>query len=316
MDIHTGDTVFVEKGGEIIPKITGVDTARRPADAARLEFPADCPECGTPLIRNDGEAAWYCPNESGCRPQITGKLEHFISRRAMNIDSLGEGKIGMLFDQGLIRTVADLYELNADMLVGVSKTILSDSGAERKVSLRDKSVARILKGIDASKSVPFDRVIFALGMRYVGETTSKQLAAHFGTVENLANATLEMLTEVEGVGGTIAQSIHEWFRNPASIEIITRLKQHGLRFSSGSKERLSDKLAGKKVVVTGTFSSPERRKEIEELIGLHGGRNISSVSKSTSFIVAGQNMGPEKLKKAQELGIPMLSEGEFKDLLR
>jgi DNA ligase (NAD+) len=316
LDIRYGDTVFVEKGGEIIPKITGVNLDLRPPDSIPLQFIRECPECHTPLMRNEGEAAWYCPNEQGCPPQIKGKLEHFISRRAMNIDSLGEGKIGMLYDQGLIRSVADLYELRAEQLIGLTKTFTGDEGSNRKVSLREKSVSNILNGVESSKNVPFERVLFALGIRYVGETTSKLLAAHFGNIENLATADLEMLSEVEGVGETIARSVYDWLRDPVAQSVLSRLKANGLQFSSGARASLSDKLASKRVVVTGNFSSPERRKEIEELIGLHGGRNISSVSRKTSFIVAGQNMGPEKQKKAQELGIPVLSEEEFLDLIR
>ncbi len=316
LDIRVGDTVFVEKGGEIIPKITGVDLERRPEQAVTLRFPGLCPECGTPLVRNEGEAAWFCPNEAGCPPQIKGKLEHFISRRAMNIESLGEGKIELLYDQGLVRNVADLYDLKAEQLIGLSKTVTGDDGTERKVSLREKSVANILRGIESSRNVPFERVIFAMGIPLVGETTSKLLAAHIGSLDKLRSADVQTLTEVEGVGETIARSIIAYFADPANILILERLAGHGLQFSSLSREPISDKLASRKIVVTGTFSSPERRKEIEDLVGLHGGKNVSSVSKSTSFIVAGQNMGPEKQKKAQELGIPVLSEEEFLDLIR
>jgi DNA ligase (NAD+) len=316
LDLRTGDTVFVEKGGEIIPKITGVDLELRPEGSAPLEFPKICPECGTPLVRNEGEAAWYCPNDPGCPPQIKGKLEHFISRRAMNIESLGEGKIELLYDKGLIRNVADLYELKAEQLTGLTKTVSGDDGTLRKVSLREKSVTNILNGIASSLSVPFDRVIFALGIRFVGETTSKLLASHFGSIEAIQAADIGTLTEVEGVGETIARSILDFFANPVNLEIIERLRSHRVQFSYAAQVPVSDKLSSKRIVVTGTFSSPERRKEIEDLIGLHGGRNISSVSKNTSFIVAGRNMGPEKQKKAQELGIPVLSEEEFLDLIR
>jgi DNA ligase (NAD+) len=316
LDIRYHDTVHVEKGGEIIPKITGVDLSLRLPGSVPLEFIGECPECHTALVQNEGEAAWYCPNESGCPPQIKGKLEHFISRRAMNIDSLGEGKIGLLYDQGLVRSVADLYELREDQLLGLSRTYTSDDGSSRTVSLREKSVANILKGVEDSRNVPFERVIFALGIRYVGETTSKLLAAHFRSIDSLEAASVEMLSEVEGVGETIARSINAWFRDPACQSLLSRLKSHGLQFSSEARILLSDKLAGKRVVVTGNFASPERRREIEELIGLHGGKNISSVSKKTSFIVAGQNMGPEKQKKAQEFGVPVLSESEFLDLIR
>ena len=316
MDVRIGDTVFVEKGGEIIPKITGVAVDLRPAGSVPLGFITECPECNTPLVRNEGEAAWYCPNENGCPPQIKGKLQHFISRRAMNIESLGEGKIEMLYDQGLIRNPADLYELTAVQMLGLTKVFISDDGAERKISLREKSVANILKGIESSKSVPFERVLFAIGIRYVGETTSKLLAAHFGTIDKIAAAGADALTEVEGIGEAIARSIVSAFGDAAFTQMVSRLRSHGLQFVSEGRVILSDKLSGKKVVVTGTFSSPERRKEIEAQVGMHGGKNISSVSKNTSFIVAGQNMGPEKMKKAQELGIPVLSEEEFLQMIR
>jgi DNA ligase (NAD+) len=316
LDIRKGDTVFVEKGGEIIPKITGVNLDLRPAGSEELSFIKECPECLTPLVRNEGEAAWYCPNESGCPPQIKGKLEHFISRRAMNIDSLGEGKIEMLYDHGLIRNAADLYTLTPEQMLGLTKVFTTEDGTERKVSLREKSVANILKGIETSKGVPFGRVLFALGIRYVGETTSKLLAERFGTVENLEAADAGGLMEVEGIGEAIAKSIVAWFGDPECRKLVSRLKSLGLQFRSAAKVVLSDKLSMKKVVVTGTFSSPERRKEIEQMVDLHGGKNISSVSKNTSFIVAGRNMGPEKLKKAQELDIPVLSEEDFIELIR
>jgi len=316
LDIRKGDTVYVEKGGEIIPKITGVDLSLRPSGTEPTGFINACPECLTPLVRNEGEAAWYCPNETGCPPQIKGKLEHFISRRAMNIDSLGEGKIEMLYDHGLIRNAADLYTLRPEQMLGLTKVFTAEDGSVRKVSLREKSVANILKGIETSKSVPFERVLFALGIRYVGATTSRLLAERFRTVDDLAAADVQALTEVEGIGDRIAQSIVAWFGEPKCLELVSRLKEQCLQFRSEGRTVLSDKLSTKKIVVTGTFSSPERRKEIEELVGLHGGKNISSVTRNISFIVAGRNMGPEKLKKAQALDIPVLSEEEFLELIR
>ena len=311
LGIHAGDTVFVEKGGEIIPKITGVDMDKRSPDSSPLEFASACPVCRTPLKRNEGESAWCCPNESGCAPQIKAKLQHFISRRAMNIESLGEGKIDLLFEKGLVRNVADLYDLVPDQLLGLTRMITGEDGTSRKVSLREKSVQKIMEGILASKQVPFGRVLFAVGIRYVGETTSRLLAGHFGSMDRLGRASVEELTAVEGVGTAIAESIRSYFTDPASVDILKRLESHGLQFSSDREEPLSGRLAGKSIVVTGVFSSSARRKEIEELVVKHGGRHAATVSKNTAFIVAGEHMGPEKQKKAQELNIPVLSEEEF-----
>lgn len=316
LDMRPGDTVWVEKGGDIIPKITGVDLSLRLPDSIPLSFVSDCPECGTPLARNEGESAWRCPNAKGCPPQIKGRLEHFISRRAMNIESLGEGKVDLLYDAGLVRGVADLYDLKAEQLLGLGRTLAGTGATERRASLREKSVINILNGIEASKQAPFEKVLFALGIPMVGETTSRLLARHFGEIDPLQAAGPEELTAVEGIGETIAQSIMDFFRDPAALETLSRLKGAGIRFRSEAPSRLSGILEGKRIVVTGAFSSPGRRKELEELVGLHGGRLVASVSKNTSFILAGENMGPEKQKKAQELNIPVLSEADFLDLTR
>ena len=316
LDVRIGDTVFVEKGGEIIPKITGVDHGRRPAGLQPFQFPTHCPECGSELIRSEGEAAWYCPNENGCPPQITGKLEHFISRKAMNIESLGEGKIELLYDRGLVSDCADLYSLTYDRLIGLEKSYAADSEKKAKtISFREKTVTNILNGIAASREVPFDRVLFALGIRYVGETVAKKLAAHFSSMENLMNATFEELNEAEEIGEKIAGSILSWSANPKNRELAERLRKAGLRFvMTPSHDLLSEKLAGLTFVVSGTFNNFSRD-DLKKTIEMHGGKNTGSVSARTSYLIAGENMGPEKKRKAGKLGIPVLSETDFIRLL-
>jgi DNA ligase (NAD+) len=312
LDIREGDMVYVEKGGEIIPKITGADLTQRPPDSIPATFLQNCPECGTLLLRNEGEAAWYCPNEEHCPPQIKGKLEHFISRKAMDIDSLGEGKIGMLYDQGLVKTAADLYDLPFEKLLGIEKVYLTDDGKERKVSFREKTVTNILKGIEASKQVPFERVLFALGIRFVGETVAKKLTFHFENIDSLATASAEDLTQVEEIGEKIALSVLEWFGREEHRILINRLRENGVQMElRGDRvQKLSDVLAGKSIVVSGVFSRYSRD-EIKQMIEAHGGKNVGSISAKTSFVLAGDNMGPEKRRKAEKLGVPVLSEGEF-----
>jgi DNA ligase (NAD+) len=311
MGLCKGDMVFVEKGGEIIPKITGIDLAQRPTGATTVEFISQCPECKADLVREEGEAAWYCPNDTGCPPQIKGKLEHFISRRAMDIDSLGEGKIEMLYENGLVRLLPDLYDLRQDQLLGLTRITRDDQGKERKVSFREKSVENILKGIENSKSVPFERVLFALGIRHVGETTAKKIAMHFLSIDALMSAPLQELIQVEEVGEIIANSILDYFSKPVHQEVIARLREKGLRFSAeATRGALSDKLEGLTFVVSGVFSNYSRD-AIKKLIEDHGGKNSGSVSSKTSFLLAGENMGPEKRKKANSLGIKIISEDEF-----
>jgi len=317
LDVRIGDMVFVEKGGEIIPKIISVDLSERPAGATQLNFITNCPECGTLLIRTEGEAAWYCPNEQGCPPQIKGKLEHFISRKAMNIDSLGEGKIEMLFDNGLVHNYADLYDLTYDRLIGLEKTYESTGDKkEKKISFREKTVANILNGIDASKGVGFDRVLYALGIRFVGETVAKKLALHFISMEKLMEADFDRLTEVEEIGEKIAQSIRSWFAEPQHLALIERLRTAGIRFSLDESliTRLSDRLAGMTFVVSGVFENFSRD-DLKKTIESHGGKNIGSISSKTSYLIAGENMGPEKRKKAEKLGIPIISESDFVKIL-
>jgi len=317
LDIRECDSVFVEKGGEIIPKITGVDPEMRSSASSSLEFPTVCPECGTPLVRREGEAAWYCPNESFCPPQIKGKLEHFISRKAMNIDSLGEGKVELLFDKKLVLSPADLYELTYDQLIGLEKTYEGgDRQKDRVVRFREKTVANILKGIQASKEVPFERVLFALGIRFVGETVARKLARHFGSLQRIREASQEDLTEVEEIGTKIAGSLIHWFTEPANEFMTERLKSYGLQFELKLKEAelKSMKLGGLSFVVSGVFTRFSRE-EIKRLIEENGGTILSSVSSKTSYLLAGDKMGPEKLKKAESLGIPVISEEKFMKMI-
>ncbi len=313
LDVRTGDTVFVEKGGEIIPKITGVDLSLRPPGSLPLRFPQNCPECGSALTRKEGESAWFCPNETVCPPQIKGKLEHFISRRAMNIDSLGEGKIEILFDNGLVSSPADLYELTYEQLLGLEKTYKGESDKkDRVVKFREKTVANILKGIAASRSIPFDRVLFALGIRYVGETVAKKLARHFGSFDKLRMAGPGELTDVEEIGDKIAQSLRLWLDTPKNSTLIEKLRMYGvqLAFTGQESARKSSKLEGLTFVVSGVFDKFSRD-EIKQAVEDHGGKNISAVSSRTSYLLAGQNMGPEKRRKAESLGVKIISEEEF-----
>lgn len=316
-DIHENDVLFVEKGGEIIPKIVGVDVSKRAFDAQKIRFITRCPECGAELLQSEGEAGTFCPNELHCPPQIKGKLEHFISRKAMNIDSLGEGKVEVLYDNGLLKTPADFYQLNYNQLLGLEKRIpATDEKSERIVSFREKTVENILNGINESKNIGFERVLFAIGIRYVGETTAKKLARHFKNIDNLANASLEELMQVDDVGDRVANSIVDFFMQIENLEMIVRLRESGLQFALREEEAmpLSNILGGKSIVVSGVFSIP--RDEMKQLIEKHGGKNISSISKNTDFVLAGEKMGPEKRKKAENLGIPILSEEDFLAMIK
>ena len=301
-DLHLGDYVYVEKGGEIIPKIVGVDVDARPIIAQPVEFIKHCPECGARLVRYEGEAAWYCPNDTQCPPQIKGRIEHFISRKAMNIDSLGPETVDEYFHRGLIKNVADLYDIKVQQINGDGS--------------RTKSAQRIVNGIAKSKDVPFERVVFALGIRFVGETSAKLLARHFKTMEALQQATAEQLTEVDGIGDVMAASIVSYFRNDDNRQLVERLKGYGLQMSL-SDEQLSaqsDRLAGQSIVISGVFQH-HSRDEYKALIEQHGGKNVGSISKKTSFILAGDNMGPSKLEKAQKLGVRIMSEDEFLQII-
>lgn len=298
MDLHIGDSVYVEKGGEIIPKIVGVDMEQRPENAEKVKFITHCPECGTELIRYDGEAAYYCPNDSGCPPQIKGRIEHFISRKAMNIDSLGPETIDDYFRHKLIRNVADLYQIDVRQING--------NGS------RQKSAQKIVNSISESRNVPFERVVFALGIRFVGDVSAKVIARHFRNIDALMSATPEELTEIDGIGDVIANSVTAYFANPANREIVERLRSYGLSMSLSDEQQMqsSDKLSGMNVVISGVFRH-HSRDDYKRMIELHGGKNVSSISSKTSFILAGENMGPSKLQKAKTLGVSIMSEDEF-----
>ena len=297
LDIRLGDMVYVEKGGEIIPKITGVELSERKTDSAPFEYITLCPECGTPLVRYEGEAKHYCPNQSGCRPQKLGRIVHFIRRKALDIDGLGSETIELLMDCGLIDNFADLYDLKAADLAPLPR-------------LGEKSADNIIRSIEASRAVPFSRVLFGLGIRFVGETTAKYLAAHFRNIDAVRAASSEELMESEEVGAKIAEAIIEYFADPTNIAIIERLRKAGLQFEAEERRRDSNALEGKNVVISGKFID-HTRDELKEMIEAHGGRNQSGVGANTDFIVAGENMGPAKLQKAQKLGITILSESDF-----
>jgi DNA ligase (NAD+) len=314
LDLHANDTVIVEKGGEIIPKIVGVEKSLRYLFAQPVKFIDICPECGTRLERVEGEAKHFCPNEKRCPPQIKGKIEHFISRKAMNIDSLGEGKVELLFDKKLVSNIADLYSLTYDQLFGLEKTIINpESEKPKKISFQKKTVQNILNGIESSKIVPFERVLYAMGIRHVGETVAKKLALYFKTIDKLMLASSDELLEVGEIGEVIALSVQNYFADSDHIDIVERLKSNGLQFSVKeiSLKRASDALEGKSVVISGTFSSPQRRKELEQMVEQHGGKLVDSISAKTSFIVAGENMGPTKKEKALKLDVKIISEEEF-----
>ena len=301
-DLHIGDMVYVEKGGEIIPKIVGVNIDVRPIICQPVQFIKRCPECGTPLVRYEGEAAWYCPNDTGCPPQIKGRIEHFIARKAMNIDSLGPETVNEYYQRRLIHNVADLYTIDVQQINGDGS--------------RTKSAQRIVNGIQKSKEVPFERVVFALGIRFVGETSAKLLARHFKNIDALMNASLEELQEVEGIGEIMAKSIITYFHHPENLSIINRLREYGLQMalSEAQTTMMSDRLAGQSIVISGVFAH-HSRDEYKLLIEQHGGKNVGSISAKTSFILAGENMGPSKLEKANKLGIRIVSEDEFLEMI-
>lgn len=310
LDLHYDDIVSVEKGGEIIPKITSVDLNQRKEESEKVTFITRCPECGTQLIKAEGETAWYCPNTLGCPPQIKGRIEHFISRKAMNIESLGEGKVEVLFDNNLIRDYSDLYDLTYDKIFGLEKIIEVDDNI-RKVSFKEKTANNIIEAIEKSKDVPFARVLFALGIKFVGETTAKLIAKSMYSIDNIINASVEEFTEIEEVGEKIAVSIKDFFSDERNIHIINKLKSAGLQFEQEKKVVSENQvLAGMNIVVSGVFSTMSRD-EIKQLIEDLGGKNVSSISKKTSFVLAGDKMGPEKRKKAESLGVEIKSEDDF-----
>lgn len=301
-DLHIGDYVYVEKGGEIIPKIVGVAVEKRQQDAVPVEFIKTCPECGTPLVRYEGEAAHYCPNDTGCPPQIKGRIEHFIARRAMNIDSLGPETVDEYYRRGLIHNIADLYKIQVQDINGTGN--------------RERSAQKIVNGIEASKKVPFERVVFALGIRFVGETSARLLARRFKTMDALQAATMQQLMDIDGVGEVIAKSVITYFANPVNQEIVARLRSYGLQMQLSEEqiEGTSDRLSGKSIVISGVFTK-HSRDEYKALIEKNGGKNVGSISGKTSFILAGDNMGPSKLQKAEKLGVPLVDEATFLEMI-
>lgn len=301
-DLHIGDYVYVEKGGEIIPKIVGVAEEKRPKDALPVEFIKTCPECRTPLVRYEGEAAHYCPNDTGCPPQIKGRIEHFIARRAMNIDSLGPETVDEYYRRGLIHNIADLYKIQVQDINGTGN--------------RERSAQKIVNGIEASKNVPFERVVFALGIRFVGETSARLLARRFKTMDALQAATMQQLMDIDGVGEVIAKSVITYFANPVNQEIVERLRSYGLQMQLSEEqiEGTSEKLSGKSIVISGVFAK-HSRDEYKALIEKNGGKNAGSISGKTSFILAGENMGPSKLQKAEKLGVPLVDEATFLEMI-
>lgn len=301
LDLHLEDLVYVEKGGEIIPKIVGLDLTKRLPNAIPVGFITHCPECHSLLVREEGEAQHFCPNQVSCPPQVIGRIQHFVSRKAMNIDGIGEETVAQLVNEGVISTLADLYDLTREPLLALDR-------------MADKSVDNLLAGIEASKQVPFERVLFGLGIRFVGETVAKKLAYAFGTMDTLQIATFEELLAVDEIGERIANSLISFFKNQESLQLITRLKLHGLNMEVEKRALDSTVLEGKTLVVSGVFDSFSRD-ELKHLIDINGGKNTGSVSAKTDFLVAGEGMGPSKLKKATDLGVTILSEEEFKNLI-
>ncbi len=319
MDIRIGDSLLIEKGGEIIPKVVGVDLSRRPQTALPYSFPSLCPECGTALVRAEGEAGFYCPNRSGCRPQIIGELEHFVGRKAMDIDGLGSERLELLYQKGLVHNVADLYDLSREQLVGIESL---DSNGERRTSIQDRGADNLITAIAASRQVPFERLLFALGIRYVGEVGAKKLARYFKNIAALQEAAVEEIATVEEMGEKTARTVYDYLQQPENQQIIARLQAAGLQMAvqdqadvemvlkSGLVLRGSDRLAGKTFVVSGTFVHFSRD-EIKSNIELNGGKVSGSLSGKTSYLVAGDKMGPEKRKKAEKLSIPILTEEDY-----
>lgn len=302
MDLHIGDYVYVEKGGEIIPKIVGVAYDKRDDNIRPATFITHCPECGSELVRYEGEAAYYCPNDSGCPPQIKGRIEHFIARKAMNIDSIGPETVDEYYRRGLISNFADLYEIKIEDINGDGN--------------RERSARKVLNGINASKTVPFERVVFALGIRFVGETSAKLIARHFKNMDALMEATEEELKDVDGIGDVIARSVVDYFASEKNRMIVERLKKYGLQMSvvSSSEDNGSDKLAGMNIVISGVFAN-HTRDEYKAMIEKHGGKNVSSISSKTTFVLAGEKMGPSKLQKAESLGVKIVDEDTFLKML-
>ncbi|MBS4013748.1 MAG: NAD-dependent DNA ligase LigA [Bacteroidetes bacterium] len=317
LDLHFGDYVFVEKGGEIIPKIVDVDISSRHPAAYKIIYIDHCPECNTELIRNEGEAIHYCPNSKTCPPQVQGRIEHFISRRAMNIETLGEGRIEVIINNNLVKDIADLYDLKYEQMLGLEKTVIDEeTGKSKSISFREKTVSNILTAIESSKSIPYERVLFALGIRHLGETVAKKLSKHFKSINDLRNASFEELVSIHEIGERIAQSIIDYFKNEDNQNLIKRLEQSGIQLEAKeeSAEVKGNALNDLSFVVSGVFSKYSRD-EIKQIIENNGGKNVSSMSAKTSYLVAGENMGPQKRQKAEELGIPIISEEDLDNMI-
>lgn len=304
LDLHIGDTVLVEKGGEIIPKIVSVDMDKRNAAGEKVRFAEVCPSCGTPLVRYEGEAAYYCPNQSGCAPQLMGRIEHFISRKAMNIDGLGPETVELFFNKGLVKDISDLYDLSYEQILGLDR-------------FAEKSAAKAIQSIRNSVTVPYERVLFSLGIRFVGETIARKLANAFPTIDMLASATLQDLVAIDDIGERIAVSVISFFSDEKNRQLVERLRAAGLQMqleAGKEKKNLSDKLKGKSIVISGVFEK-HSRDEYKEMIEANGGKNVGSISSKTSFVLAGENMGPSKREKAEKLGVRLMTEDEFLALL-
>lgn len=299
LDIYDDDYLYVEKGGEIIPKIVGVEKSRRKSGGKPVEFVKNCPVCGTPLVKNEGEAAWVCPNRDGCRPQITGRIEHFVGRRMMNIDGIGEETVEQLYDAGLVTNIADLYDLTENALMTVGR-------------IGELTSRRIMRGIEASKNVPFERVVYALSIPNVGETVAKKIAFAVGSMDHLMHSSVEDLTTIDEIGQVIAESVVAYFGDARNVEIVQRLRDAGLQMEVSADVEIgkTDKLSGKTIVISGVFEHYSRD-EYKSLIERNGGKNAGSISRKTDFVLAGANMGPAKLEKAKALGVPILNEADF-----
>ena len=299
LDIYDDDYLYVEKGGEIIPKIVGVEKSRRKSGGKPVEFVKNCPVCGTPLVKNEGEAAWVCPNRDGCRPQITGRIEHFVGRRMMNIDGIGEETVEQLYDAGLVTNIADLYDLTENALMTVGR-------------IGELTSRRIMRGIEASKNVPFERVVYALSIPNVGETVAKKIAFAVGSMDHLMHSSVEELTTIDEIGQVIAESVVAYFGDARNVEIVQRLRDAGLQMEVSADVEIgkTDKLSGKTIVISGVFEHYSRD-EYKSLIERNGGKNAGSISRKTDFVLAGANMGPAKLEKAKALGVPILNEADF-----
>ncbi len=314
LNLHENDMVFVEKGGEIIPKITRADESTRDPNASKIEFIKECPECGTTLERPDGEAAHFCPNDKACPPQLKGKIEHFVGRKAVNIDSFGEQIVDLLFEKGLVKDVSEIYDLTFDQLNGLSRVIEDQENNKKIFTFQEKSTQNLLAGIEASKNIPYPNVLFGLGIKHVGSTVAKVLCKNFNTIDKLATATYDDLIAIDDIGPKVAESVMKYFNDEKNKNLIARLKNTGLQLESDEEVKDSDKFSGLSFVVSGTFTNFSRD-ELKSIIESNGGKNLSGVSKKTSYLVAGEKTGPSKLEKAEKLNVKIINETDFIELL-